>query len=399
MSIIDLTPRASEAVVARGDGLARLIEHGRDLATPYLLIDLAHVRANARRLQSAFPSADLFYAVKANPHPAVLRALAAAGCGFEISSEGELDQVLAVGGSSTIISSNPIKAPRFVGRAARAGVTAFAVDSPDELGKIAREAPGSGVYVRLLVDNSGSEWPLARKYGVGPSEAVNLLVQAADCGLIPRGTTFHVGSQCRVSASWAAALDVTAEVWENAAARGLALDFLSIGGGFPIQHLRPIPALEEIAEAVQHHIAARFPRDVYLSLEPGRALVGDAAILGASVIGKAQRHDGRWVYLDVGIFNGLMEAIDGFSYEIITATNDRSGDHLPRQNVVLAGPSCDSVDVIAESVAMADVAVGDRVQILNAGAYTLSYASHFNGWPPPAVHLLDRDSAGNSYLL
>lgn len=370
------------------EGSARLIERDRDWETPYLLIDLARVRANARRIQAAFPGAELFYAIKANAHPAVLRTLAAEGVGFEISSDGELDQVLALDHRAPLISSNPIKAPRFVGRAGRAGVSAFAVDSPDELRKIAREAPGASVYVRLLVDNRDSEWPLARKYGVGPTGALDLLAAAAELGLRPRGTTFHVGSQCRSSASWRAALEVTAEVWDRAAARGHNLDFLSIGGGMPIQHTRPIPELEEIGEVVRHAVAALFPPDVYLSLEPGRALVGDAAILGASVIGKARRPDGDWVYLDVGVFNGLMESIDGFSYEIATAPNHPPGPHT---DVVLAGPSCDSVDLIAESVSMPAVEVGDRVYVLNAGAYTLSYASHFNGWAPPTVHIVDTD--------
>jgi ornithine decarboxylase len=368
------------------EGSARLIDRGRDLETPYLLIDLVRVRANARRFQAAFPGAELFYAIKANAHPSVLDALAAEGVGFEISSDGELDQVLALGTRAPLISSNPVKAPRFVGRAGRSGVQAFAVDAPDELRKIAREAPGAAVYVRLLVDNRDSEWPLARKYGVGPSEALDLLDQAADLGLRPRGTTFHVGSQCRSSASWRSALEVTAEVWDHGASRGHVLDFLSVGGGMPIQHTRPIPELEEIGAVVRRGVAELFPRDVYLSLEPGRALVGDAAILGASIIGKARRPDGDWIYLDVGVFNGLMEAIDGFSYEIATAPDHPDG---PRRNVILAGPSCDSVDVIAESVSMPEVDVGDRVYVLNAGAYTLSYASHFNGWAPPTVQVVD----------
>lgn len=370
------------------EGPARLIDVGRDWETPYLLIDLARVRANARRARAAFPRADVFYAVKANAHPSVLQTLAAEGCGFEISSDGELDQVLALGASVPIISSNPIKAPRFIDRAWRSGVDAFAVDSIDEIRKVARAAPGASVYVRLLVDNSGSEWPLARKYGVGPAEAVDLLDLAADAGLRARGTTFHVGSQCRSSASWRSALAVTAEVWDRATTRGHRLDFLSVGGGMPIQHTRPIPEVEEIGAVVRHEIASLFPGDVYLSLEPGRALVGDAAILGSTVIGQAARPDGRWVYLDVGVFNGLMEAIDGFSYEIATAPDHQGGR---RENVVLAGPSCDSVDVVAESVSMPAVAVGDRVYVLNAGAYTLSYASHFNGWAPPTVHVIDSE--------
>jgi ornithine decarboxylase len=360
--------------------MARLIEQSRNSPTPFLFVDLDQVRANYRRLTDSLENARVFYAVKANPHPAVLRALAEEGCGFEISSEGELDLVEAVGRPVSVVSSNPIKTERFITRAARAGAEGFAVDSAEEVAKIARAAPGAAVYIRLLVDNSGSEWPLARKYGVGPKEATDLLVQASELGLRPHGTTFHVGSQCRVSASWDDALAVTAEVWNAVGRRGIELEFLGLGGGFPIQHTRPIPSLVEIAEVVQRGVAERFPAGVRLMLEPGRMIVGDAAVLGASVIGKARRGAEQWVYLDVGVFNGLMESIEGFSYEVLASVDG------PAQDVVLAGPSCDSVDVISDAIALPSVDVGDRVYILNAGAYTLSYASHFNGWPPPTVH-------------
>jgi ornithine decarboxylase len=374
LTVVVSTPKPSPV-------MSELIERSGDLATPFLLIDLGRVRANYRRLSAALERASIHYAVKANPHPAVLRALADEGCGFEISSEGELDLVEAIGRPASVLSSNPVKTERFIARAARAGVECFAVDSLEEVEKIAQAAPGASVYARLLVDNSGSEWPLARKYGVGPSEAAELLVRAGELGLRPLGTTFHVGSQCRVSASWDDALAVTAEVWNAVGRRGIELELLGIGGGFPVQHTRPIPTLDEIADVVRRGIAERFPSDIRVMLEPGRMIVGDAALLGAAVIGKARRGSEKWVYVDVGVFNGLMESIEGFSYEVVAPFGG------PLERVVLAGPSCDSVDVIADAIELPAVDVGDRVFVLNAGAYTLSYASHFNGWPPPTVHV------------
>lgn len=362
---------------------ARLVEQGRDLATPFLIVSPDRLRQNARRFREAFPSADLYYAVKSNPHPDVLAIFAQEKIGFEISSDAELSLARAAGWSSPLISSNPIKTTDFIRRAMQWGVDAFAVDSPGEVSKIAQHAPGASVYVRLLVDNSGSEWPLARKYGVEPADAVELLTLAADRGLRPTGTTFHVGSQCRLSESWEDALTITAGVWDEIRRRGIELQFLSIGGGFPVRHTREIPSLENIGSVVSYRVAELFPGVVRVALEPGRALVGDAALLGASVIGKARRGHEQWVYLDVGVFNGLMEAIEGFSYHLMTSSDG------PRAAVVLAGPSCDSVDVIGESVELPDLDYGDRVYFLNAGAYTLSYASSFNGWPPPTVHFRD----------
>ncbi|HLZ07835.1 MAG TPA: type III PLP-dependent enzyme [Chloroflexota bacterium] len=365
--------------------MARLIERSASLATPFLLQDLDQVRRNLRRLREAFADAEIYYAVKANPHPDIVGVAADERCGFEISSDGELDLLMALPRVARIISSNPIKAPQFIRRASQSGVSEFAVDSGAEVAKVAREAPGASVFVRLLVDNTASEWPLARKYGVELDVAVGLLRQADRLGLRPIGTTFHVGSQCRSAASWEAALAVTAEVWRAASHHGIDLELLSVGGGFPVQHTRPIPTIEEIAEVVRRTVKVRFPAGVRVAMEPGRGIVGDAGLLGASVIGTAKRGDETWVYLDVGVFNGLMEAIDGFSYEVVTEARG-----MPT-TVVLAGPSCDSLDVIAEKIDLPEVAVGDRVYFVNAGAYTLAYASHFNGWLPPTVYSI-RDS-------
>jgi len=368
---------------AANAAIRRFVELTNGLETPFLAISTERLATNVRRFRAVFPDADLFYAVKANAHPGVLRVLGSVGSGFEISSEGELDILHRLDTGARLLSSNPIKTPGFIRRALASGVEAFAIDSSDEIGKLAHHAPGSRVFVRLLVDNSGSEWPLARKYGVPVNEAIALLDRARDSGLVPIGTTFHVGSQCRSSLSWESALGRTAEVWNEAARLGLNLNFLSVGGGFPVQHTQEIPDLEEIGTVIHRTVATHFPSAAHLALEPGRALVGDAALLGATVIGRAHRGAQQWLYLDVGVFNALMEAIEGFSYQVATTVAG------PVTEAVLAGPSCDSVDVIAESISLPELATGDRVYFPNAGAYTLAYASSFNGWPPPTVHFFD----------
>lgn len=360
-----------------------LVETCQPYKTPFLLMDSDILRHKYAAIAGSLQGLSVFFAVKSNPHPRVLSVMREIGCGFEVSSEMELEQVVALGTPpERIISSNPIRPPAFLRRAAAAGVDAFAFDSPGELEKIATHAPGSRVYVRLAVDNTGSDWPLSKKYGVDSSEAPDLLKYARDLKLNPYGITFHVGSQCLNKNNWVNALYIASEIWKSTARQGIALKMLSLGGGLPIQHIKPTPTLKEIAEGIEKALRELFEERPLLTMEPGRALVGDSAVLVATVIGKAQRGLESWVYLDAGVFNALMETIQGFQYELRT---EHAG---PLKQVTVAGPSCDSVDVMFQKVLLPEVEVGDRIYIMNAGAYTLSYASAFNGFGPPEVHFI-----------
>lgn len=359
----------------------------RTCPTPAFLLSRHQVRTNLLRLREALPGVALFYAIKANPHPAVLQTVALAGAGFEISSAAELELARATEvPADRLVSFNPVKTVAFLEAAQAAGLRVLAADSAGEIEKIARYAPGSQVAVRLSVDNSGSEWPLARKFGVGPAKAAQLLDLVDQWGLEPVGLTFHVGSQCLDPGSWSRALEVCREAWQAARRVPARPSLISLGGGFPIQHLKQTPDLPSIGARVLETSTQLFGPDVPLSVEPGRAIVGDAAQLVTSVIGVAERAGERWVHLDAGVFNALMETIDGFSYRV-TALDPRDDDWVP---AILAGPSCDSVDVMSQSTLLpADLRPGDRLVFASAGAYTLSYASHFNGFPPPEVLLLD----------
>ncbi|HEV8633725.1 MAG TPA: type III PLP-dependent enzyme [Chloroflexota bacterium] len=359
------------------------LERARQHETPFLLVDRRIVRANFRALRAA-TGADVHYAVKANPDTAILAALAEEGAGFEVASAAELRAVLGVGvAADRIVSSNPVKKPDFLRLAHAVGMRRFAFDSSEELRKLELAAPGCGVYCRVAVDNSGSDWPLSRKHGAQPGEVAPLLVEAAERGLDPFGITFHVGSQCLSVRSWRDAMLTAAELWDAAARRGVRLGTLNLGGGFPVQHLKAIPELGEIGELVRALFRDHFPADAELTVEPGRAVVGSAAILVTSVIGKARRGDEDWLYLDAGVFNGLLETIGGFQYELRA---ERPG---PTRAWTVAGPSCDSVDTMQSGVELPELSVGDRVYVMNAGAYTLSYASSFNGFGPPEIYLVE----------
>jgi len=235
----------------------------------------------------------------------------------------------------------------------------------------------------LTVPNEGSEWPLSNKFGVEVDEAVELMDLALQRDLVPERVTFHVGSQCTQAATWAKAIEKCRLVWEGAAARGINLSLLNIGGGFPIEYLKPVPSVSETASVVRDSLHSAFPKGVTLSLAPGRALVGEAGTLASTVIGTAKRGQKRWLYLDIGVFNGLMESVGGIKYRILT---DKVGSAVPW---VLSGPTCDSFDVIAEDIELPELEVGDKVYIRSAGAYTTAYASVFDGFCIPETYYVE----------
>jgi ornithine decarboxylase len=241
------------------------------------------------------------------------------------------------------------------------------------------------VYVRLSVPNEGSEWPLSKKFGVELDEAAHLLSYARDKGLNPVGVTFHVGSQCTNIYNWNIALDKAKTLWDLAKKKGIRLKLLNIGGGYPIRYTKNVIGIEAIEKNVNSLICERFPGDIEVHIEPGRAVVGDAGIFVTTVIGKAKREDEDWVYLDVGVFNGLMESVGGIKYSYIVESHKQT---RPRKQWTVAGPSCDSFDVIDKNVTLPEPQVGSLMLILSSGAYTVSYASEFNGFSIPRTILI-----------
>ena len=355
--------------------------------TPFFLLDMDRIRQKFREIKASVDGVQVFYASKANNHPAILKALAGEGSCFEVSSVAELRELQELGVPADCIASfNPIKAPRFIAAMGEYGSTLMAVDSFEELDKMARLAPNAEVAVRLNVENEGSDWPLDDKFGVEPFEALPLLRRARELGLNPAGLTFHVGSQCRNVNSWRLAIERCAGVWRQAAAEGMQLNVLSLGGGIPAQHGKPTPTVDEIGRVIRRALCdfGLAAKDgVRLIIEPGRGVVAEAAVMATSVVAKAQRAGAEWVFIDAGVFNGLMETICGFQYELSTSRP------AANRTITLAGPSCDSVDVMFRDIDLPEVRIGDRVYIHAAGAYTTVYASAFNGFAPPDVHVIN----------
>jgi ornithine decarboxylase len=345
---------------------------------PFLLVDSAIVRTKARRFKAAMPRVHPHYAVKANPHPSVLRALIEEGVSFEIASIAELDLLVSLGvPAAEIYYSNPMKSRQYLRYAAARGVEWFVLDSVEELRKIVEIKPDAKLYLRIDAPNVGSDWPLSGKFGAQTKEAEEIVAVAAELKADLAGVTFHVGSQCRNPENWRVGMDNARRMFRKMRLKGLKPRLLNIGGGFPVRHTKPIPSIEMISEVVNRELAT-LPQDVRVMAEPGRFLVSDAGWFVCRVVGTATRAGKRWVYLDAGMFGGIIETTEGLQYDVLT---ERSGRLMPW---TVAGPTCDSVDVVMrEQLLPEDLQADDFVYIPNAGAYTTAYASNFNGFPLP----------------
>ena len=349
--------------------------------TPLLLLDLEGIKRRYKEIELYMPNFRIYYAVKANDHTNVIKALSEKGSGFEVASLEELKKVLSLKVEpERIISSNPVKSEEFIDYAYSVHVNRFAVDSFTEVEKIAKVAKRARVYVRLVVPNEGSDWPLSKKFGVDVDTAIDILEYAREKGLVPYGITFHVGSQCNNYRNWFIAIRKSAELWEKAKRRGFRLQMLNMGGGIPVKYTYEALRIEDIAYYIKGLLQKFFPNPPHeLQIEPGRGIVGDQGIMITRIIGKAKRNDENWLYVDTGVFNGLAEALGGIRYPFYV---DREGE---LKEWTIGGVSCDSMDVIAKMVALPEPEVGDHLYILSAGAYTTVYASNFNGFPTPKV--------------
>ena len=353
---------------------------------PTLVIDTDIVARQFRALRAGLGRAHIHYAVKANPAREIIETLVGLGSHFDAASRGEIELCLSQGAAPETISfGNTIKRASDIAFAYNAGIELFAVDAEEEMDKLAEHAPGSQVYIRLIVDASEADWPLSRKFGCARDKALDLLAYATKLGLRPVGFSFHVGSQTRRAEMWTTTLDQIAEIWGQAKDAGYDLDLLNIGGGFPAFYGEEIDHPTRYAARVVELVTARFGDVPRLMAEPGRGMVAEAGMIASEVLLVSKKSDAdmhRWVYLDIGRFSGLAETEgEAIRYQFIT---DR--DHEATGPCILAGPSCDSADVMYEKRPVqlpVGLKSGDRFIIRNCGAYTSTYSSvGFNGFPP-----------------
>ncbi len=363
-----------------------------DAPTPFVVVDLDLVEERYHTLVEQIPTARVFYAVKANPALPILQRLVALGSAFDVASPAEIDQCLAAGADPSVISyGNTIKKRRDIAYATSVGVRRFTIDAVEELRKLIDVAPDASVCVRLRHECGGADWPLSRKFGCDPSEVEELLVLATEAGM-ECGVSFHVGSQQRDLDAWDDSLEVVARIMDRARARGANPTFVNLGGGFPGTYREHAPSMDAYGRAVRSALAKWFPTGLgEVMVEPGRYMVADAGVLRTEVVLVSRRSPldtQRWVYLDCGKFHGLAETMDeAIRYRLRTPHD--GGLTGP---VAIAGPTCDSADVLYEKsdyelpLALTE---GDMVDVMSAGAYTTTYSSvGFNGFAPLAEHFV-----------
>jgi len=358
-----------------------------DLPSPCLVVDVDIVESNYLTMTHALPLAHVYYAVKANPAHEVIARLAKLGANFDTASPGEIDLCLNLGVQPSRISyGNTIKKQSDIAYAYMRGVRMFAFDSAEELDKISISAPGSKVYCRILVESEGAEWPLSRKFGCDAPMALELLTKAIGLGLDPFGVSFHVGSQQTNLSQWDPAIAQVKTLFDAAATRGVVLRMINMGGGFPSRYRADVRPLEDYADTVMRVLVTAFGASLpEMILEPGRSVVGDAGVIQAEVVLTSKKSADdvkRWVYLDIGKFSGLAETMDeAIKYRLLT-----THDGTETGPVVLAGPTCDSADILYEKTAYElplALQAGDKVLILSTGAYTTTYSAvNFNGFQP-----------------
>lgn len=359
--------------------------------TPFFYTSRDILEENFFSFCGLFAHCEVYYAVKANSEPSILSFLDRLGCGFEAASGYEISILQSVGvAADKIIYGTSVKPIAHIREAFALGIDRFAADSKEEIEKIAEAAPGSRVFVRAVVDDSGSVFTMSERFGAPPSSVKHLVLHIQRLGLVPYGISFYVGSQATDGSKWAKGVYTIKPVIEELADEGVRLETVNIGGGFPAlyENHPEAPRIGEIVEFTRDALAS-LPYSARVIMEPGRAIVATSTVLVSQVISRSDRAGSPWLCLDAGIYNALYEAMvhQGATRYRIHAL-DAPEHEIETESFTLAGPTGDSLDVIARNARLPScTGTGDRLAFENAGAYTIAMASRFNGFPPPQLYL------------
>lgn len=359
----------------RGIDLRRVRPLFRSAGTPFMLLRTRVVREQLGRLRRAIPGIEVYYAIKANNHPSILHTLIEEECSFDISSARELESVIEQGGRvEKTIHTNPVKMRPEFEAAVAVGVKTFVADNIDELDKFTAYGDDVGILIRFKTNNDAAVVNLSYKFGADPVEIPALLERIKELRLTFRGFCFHVGSQCTDVEQYTQAIATAGELCRLAEAHGLTPQILDIGGGFPIAYTTDIPSIETLGFAVTKALRQYIRSEMRVICEPGRFLCGEAATLFSSVIGKSTRGEVKWYYIDDGLYGSFSGRLfDHCSYQILTNRNTKW------ERAVLAGPTCDSFDVIYQDCLMPPLEIDDVLMFPAMGAYCSVSATTFNG--------------------
>lgn len=371
----------------------KVMSFSENRETPFQLILSDVIRQKYQELREHLPYAKIYYAVKSNPAPEVITLLNELGSHFDVASIYELRKLLSLGVAPERLScGNTIKKTNHIREFYESGVRLFVTDSEADLRNVAQAAPGAKIFVRILTEGVlTADWPLSRKFGCQPDMAFDLLVLSKKLGLEPYGISFHVGSQQRDIAAWDAAIAKVKYIFDWVKEEDIKLKCINMGGGFPAHYLEKTNDLETYSREITRYLQEDFEDELpEIIIEPGRSLVADSGVLVSEVVliaRKSRTALERWVYTDVGKFNGLMETLnESIKYPIYTTKNGLE------EKTILAGPTCDSVDTLYEIHQYElplNLAAGDRLYWLSTGAYTSSYSAvEFNGFPPLKTYVI-----------
>lgn len=385
------------AIELTSKNIAEICSFAQKKETPFLVIDISVVEKLYDSLHNSIPDGKIYYAVKANPENEVIKTLYKKGSHFDVASRYEINQLLSLNIPTSHLSyGNTIKKIKDISYAYKKGIRYFTTDSLSDVENLATYAPGSKITFRILLPEGGkSDWPLSRKFGTDSDTVFELALTAAKLGLVPYALSFHVGSQQRDIKEWGRALKICKAICNRLKKEGVSIRGINLGGGFPSKYLQQVPETKEYGSKIMKYIEKYFgDEDIDILLEPGRSITGDAGILFSEVVLVSQKNkkSDRWVYLDVGKFGGLIETLgESIKYPIRILGKENEKEKIP---VILAGPTCDSADILYEKNLYKlpkSIKTGDIAMFLSAGAYTSSYSSvNFNGFPPLKVYVYDK---------